>query len=110
LERITASLVTSDLVDGIETLGFSETQSGDGRYVILEKGADDETIYLEIDDQINSGYDAVDGYSVKEGRVELSLMKPVGKVEILTLLIEYPASEAVLVEDTLGRFFGRPGS
>lgn len=65
-------------------------------------------MYLEIDDQINSGYDIVDGYSLKEGRAELSLMKPVGKVEMPRLLIEYPASKAVLVEDTLSRFLGRP--
>jgi len=79
-----------------------------GRYVILQKEADNETVYLEIDDQINSGYDIVDGYSLKEGRAELSLMNPVGKVEMPRLLIEYPASKAVLVEDTLSRFLGRP--
>ena len=104
MDKIVANVVSVDETDGIQTLGFAEGQAGQGRYAILQRSTDDQSVYFEVDDQINSACDVVNGYNVSAGKVEIRLAKPVGKVVESTFVIEYPVSENAIVESALKEF------
>jgi hypothetical protein len=106
MDKIFALLVTVDATDGLQTLGFSETKTGDGRYAILQKGANESSVYFEVDDQTNSAYDAIDRYTVDTDGLQLHLKSPVGKVTGPAVIIEFPESQTSTVESAMSSLFG----
>ena len=105
MDKIFARLVTVDATDGVQTLGFSENDTGDGRYAILQKVAGESSVYFEVDDQINSAYDAIDGYTMDSDGLQMHLKGPVGRMTDPAVIIEFPESQTSTVTSAMGSLF-----
>lgn len=106
MEVISAAVVSVDVTGGVRTLGFTESHDGEGRYLILQKRSSDSSVYFEMDDQINSAYDAIGGYSTGAGRIELQLKKPVGRLSGTVVVVEFPEEEESTVVSEIKGMLG----
>lgn len=75
-----ASVVSFEPIEGVWTVGFSETPSGDGRYLFLQKdeheSQQDRELglvgeYLELNDQLFGAYGAVESVRLHRSKIEL---------------------------------------
>ena len=75
--RINADVVSVTKDHGVLALGFSDTVAGQGQpiYLLLQRAGKDKAIYVEVNDQINSGYDLIT--AIADGPGELTIkVKP----------------------------------
>lgn len=99
--QLHADVVTLTLEDGTCTLGFA-TRSAQypNEYLILQRAEDgrsDPGIYVEVDDQLYSGYGLVAHARAENHRLELNLKRPLGGTPAASFVVtfaESPTNEA----------------
>ena len=75
--RINADVVSFTTDGGIQTLAFAEKQEGERQpaYLLIQRAKTDRDVYVEVNDQINSGYNLISAMTT--GRGELTMkVKP----------------------------------
>lgn len=75
-----ASVVSYDPIEGVWTVGFSETPSGEGRYLLLQKEDHDSEQdrklgligeYVELNDESFGAYGAVESVCLHRSKIEV---------------------------------------
>jgi hypothetical protein len=68
-----ASVVSFELIEGVWTVGFSETPSGEGHYLLLQKEEFESPAgeYLELNEQLSGAYGAVERVRLHRSKIEL---------------------------------------
>jgi hypothetical protein len=75
-----ASVVSFEPIEGVWSVGFSETSSGKGHYLLLQKDEfgseqdrklDQAGEYLELNDQLYGAYGAVETVHLHRSKIEL---------------------------------------
>ena len=89
-------IVSFDQSEATFTLGFAHQKDGEiSEYLILERSnepEDDDGVYLEIDDQIHSGYNLVQNLLKSEGFIDLELSKELGNPPAKKIRVEFDAT------------------
>lgn len=76
----TAAQVSFEPLDGVWTVGFSETSYGDGRYLLLQRdeheSEQDRKLglvgeYVELNDQLHGAYRGVESVRLHRNKIEL---------------------------------------
>lgn len=68
--HIKADTVSFSAEGGILTLAFAET---DKAYLLMQRDDDDSAVYLEVNDQINSGYNLVSALTLGPGELSMTV-------------------------------------
>ena len=94
--RINADVVNWTNAEGVLTLGFLNTTNGQGQpiYLLLQRAERETAVYIEVNDQINSGYDLITALSDKGGDLAVMVRSEFqGLGNAGTIRVTYPLTD-----------------
>ena len=96
----TADTATYDMIDGAHVVGLAIDDGADGYLMLQRSGEDDPDdwgIYVELNDQANSGYGLVRECRISRQTIEIDLSQPLAGATVIQVSL-------AVGDDAFGRF------